>query len=636
MPDSDQVPADWIRRRPAGANAYELTALWLAVLPALLGPVLFGAVRLWSILPLCIAAWLSFLLLVLRPFIFGAEVPWSEPPGTLTGLVFLVYVVARIPGAVAPYEAMLRALMIGAGWAAYITVANLAGRGGRWTWVLGAILFAAAMNGAYAWTQHMQGSRAVLWIQRDISYGMRMGGTYVCPNHFANLLAMTAALAVAVLATPEVGWTLKVIAAYAALVIPWPLVLSQSRSGVACAVGAPVLTGGVIAARRGAKSLFVALLGLPVLAVVVGAVIWTQADDLRGRLERSSDDWRWRSEMWRGTIQMIRDAPVWGHGGGSFHLVDSRYVRLLPGRAAVHAHNDYLHVGAEYGLVGLALALITGLAMVSGWLRVALRSRHEKNARLAAGALGMIAAALAQSFVDFNLHIFGNSLVLVTALGAIASLSHATGDLRNRWPPPRIGRGVAVLGGLIALGAIALAVRAWGAHVGVEWFARRALERGDDAAAWRAAQRAAAWDPHAWSPLLVQADLALRMAQTEPDPAKRNQRLDEAAALCDEGLRRNPREPGFAHLRAQILSLQGDDMAALEAFRQLVAEYPNRPYFRVRLAAHFDRMNRLDEAVAELQEALKWMPEDEHARRYLRVLQLRVSAGGGRPATSAP
>lgn len=631
MAEITQLPADWMRRRPGAANAYELIALSLAVTPALLGPLLFGAVRLWSILPLCIVAFCSFLLLVIRPFVFRAAVPWSEPPGILAGLMFLAYVVARIPGAISPYEAMLRALMIGAGWASYVVVANLAGRSNRWKWIVGVVLVFAAMNGAYAWTQHLQGSRSVLWTERDISYGMRMGGTYVCPNHFANLLAMAVALAVGVLAAPDVGWTLKVIAAYAGVIIPWPLVLSQSRSGVACAIAAPLLTGGLIAARRGTKPLITALLGLLVLALLIVAVVWTRADDLRGRLERSPEDWQMRAEMWRGTIRMIQDAPMWGHGGGSFHLIDGRYVQLLPGRAAVHAHNDYLHVGAEYGLVGLALALISGGAMVGGLMRIALRSRHEKAARLTAGALGMLAAALAQSLVDFNLHIFGNSMTLLVAIGAVTSVSHATGELPNRFPPPWVGRVVAGIGAVFAATAIALSIRAFGAYVWVQYVAERALERGDEAAAMRAAERAQAWDPHAWAPLLIRADVTLRRAQTETDSIRRQTMLNEAATLCDEGLRRNPREPGFAHLRAQIVALQGDNAAALKAFQQLVADYPNRPYFHIRLAAQLERMGRLDEALAALNEALKWMPEDEHARRYFRALQLRKAASAARP-----
>ncbi|MCX7818183.1 MAG: O-antigen ligase family protein [Kiritimatiellae bacterium] len=625
------MPADWIRRRPAAAATYELIALTLAVLPALLGPVLFGAVRLWSILPLSISAWLAFLLLALRPLVFRAMVPWSEPPATLTGLLFLAYAVARIPNAVAPYEAMLRVVMIGAGWAAYVVVANLAGRSGRWKWVLGALLTFAALNAVYAWAQHAQGSRAVLWIERDSSYGMRMGGTYVCPNHFANLLAMTAALATGVLTAPEVGWTLKVIAAYAAVLVPWPLILSQSRSGVACAIGAPLLTGMLVSTRRGVKAALAALLALPVLAVVVGVVVWTRADDLRGRLERSPEDLQLRVEMWRGTLRMIRDAPALGHGGGSFHLVDSLYVNLHPGRAAVHAHNDYLHVAAEYGVVGLGLAVMAGVAMVVGLLRLVLRSRHERSARLAAGALGMLAAALAQSLVDFNLHIFGNSLTLLVAIGAVASVAHASGELRNRLPPPWIARAVSLVGGAVAVLALVVAVRALGAHFWVAVAAERALARGDLVAAGRAAERAEAWDPRAIAPLLTRAEVAIQMARTEPDAARRAKLLEQAATLCEEGLRRNPREPGFAHLQAQVLSLRGDDAAALKAFQRLVADYPNRPYFRVRLAAQLERMGRLQEAAEALREALRWMPEDEHARRYLRVLELRIAASAARP-----
>lgn len=626
MPPPDPRLPGLTRGRPVGAAIYEAIAMALAVLPAVAGPVLFGAVSLWAIAPLMACAWVAAALTALRPVIFRAVVPVSCPPGLLAGVAFLLYVTARIPFAVAPYEAMLRALMIGSGLAAYWTIANLAGRQGRWKWVLGLLLTAAALNGLYAWTQHAQGSRMVLGVERHPSYMMRMGGTYICPNHFANLLAMAVAIAPAILAAPEAGWTLRVVAIYALLLIPWPLVLSQSRSGFAVAVAGAMAVGWMMTLRRSLRAAAAGILGLTLAGVLAVTLVWWKAPDLRERLERSPSDFMARTAIWRGTIDMIRSAPWWGHGGGSFHLIDSLYVRIPPGQAAVHAHNDYLHVAAEYGLVGLGLSAIAGVALAGGFLRCLRKTRKEGHARLAAGALAVLLAATAQALVDFNLHIYGNSMVLLAMLGSVAAVLHAADELPNRLLPPRLARWIPLVVATVASGAATLSVRAGVASV---WTLHRgdpALKEGDLDRAAIFYERARRWDPWAWEPWVGLAHLELRRAQLANEPEVRALHARRALDLATEGRRHNPREVGFDHIRSQAFSLLGDQEAALDILRRIVAEHPNRPYFLARLGIQLDRMGRLPEAAEALRAALKHNPDDDSVRRYLQVVELRLKS----------
>jgi hypothetical protein len=50
---------------------------------------------------------------------------------------------------------------------------------------LAAILIVAALDAAYAMTPAPPGIPHDAGVERHPSYGMRMGGTYNCPNHFA-------------------------------------------------------------------------------------------------------------------------------------------------------------------------------------------------------------------------------------------------------------------------------------------------------------------------------------------------------------------------------------------------------------------------------------------------------------------
>jgi len=620
------------RRTPRGAAAYEWIALILAALPALVGPVLFGGVRLWSIAPLMLCSFAGFLLYALRPVVFRAEVPLSIPPGSLPALAFLVYVALTVPLAIAPYEGMLRLLMLGSALAAYWVIAGLAGRGGRWKWLVALVLIVAAMDGAYAVMQHLQGSRMMLGVERHPSYLMRMGGTYNCPNHFANLLAMAMAFGLAVVLAPESGWTLKVVGVYAVGMMAWPLALSQSRSGFAAAILGCGTTLLLTAWRRGARQAVFAFLAVPVIAAVAVGLVWARAPALWGRLARSSTDLQGRIMVWTGTLRMVEAAPVFGHGGGSFRLLDSRYVDLHPNVAAVHAHNDYLHVAAEYGIVGGVLGLIVAGAILVRLLRLLAGARKELNAVLAAGAVGVLVVAASQALVDFNLHIYGNSMALLLLLGCVAALFHASGDLPNRLPSRNAGRWIAWSGAALALLAIVATLRAGVAYAMSTFPGQTALDAGrlEESSAWY--RRALAWDSHAWEPVLGLCRIAAREAAAETDPARKAAKIAEARALCERGLARNPREPGFENTLSQLLEMQGDSQGALTLLTKLVADHPNRPVLQARLGVQLDRMGRVQEAVDSFREAVRMEPGNKTVRMYLRVAEMKLA----RSKTASP
>jgi len=617
---------------PTGARVYEALALFFAIVPVLFGPLLFGAVRTWSVAPLMACAWLGLALLALRPLVFRANVPISVPPGTVPTLILLVYLAVVAPYAICPYEARLRWLMIGSALASAWCVSNLAGRHGCWKLILGLLLVVAGLEAVYAWIRHLQGSRVVLaGVLRHEGYGMRMGGTYVCPNHFANLLAMALPLALALITAPEIGGLWKVLAAYALLAIPWPLVLSQSRTGFAVALGGLGFTALCLAGRRGWRKAWAVALAFPIVAIVACTVVWSYAPGLTGRLMRTSTDLQSRALIWKGTLRMIRDAPWIGHGGGSFRLIDSLYVPLWPNTAAVHAHNDYLHVAAEYGLIGLALALCVGLVVIVQFVRGAVQARKDAHAHAAIGVLGMLAVALMQSLMDFNLHIYANSMTLVVALSAVASVLHATGVFPTRvWP-----RGWVWVGGpliaLISIVCAAASARAGMASVWSDYRARAAMEQGRLDDAEQLYRRALAWEPAAWSPWLGLADVAARRAQLAPDPDTRRRYLEETLRRCEEGMRRNPREPGFALLRSQALSMLGRSDEAVEVLRQAVRDYPGRPYIVMRLAAELDRQGKLDEALELMRRAARDWYDNPTVRQYVRVLELRKQARSSTP-----
>jgi len=123
------------------------------------------------------------------------------------------------------------------------------------------------------------------------------------------------------------------------------------------------------------------------------------------------------------TVEMVGAYPLAGVGLGAYMYVYPMFEKASDPGLLSHAHNDYLEVLAESGVVGgaalIAGAIATLMLIGAGWAR-----RHDPLLRgIGLGCLVGIAAILIHSFGDFGLRIPANATYLVTlyalGLGAV-------------------------------------------------------------------------------------------------------------------------------------------------------------------------------------------------------------------------
>jgi len=88
-----------------------------------------------------------------------------------------------------------------------------------------------------------------------------------------------------------------------------------------------------------------------------------------------------RPEYWRRTVEMIKNKPIWGSGPGTFKILEKKY-HLNPFTGSSYAHNDYLQLLAELGLVGggLFISLMVSLLIGGYRLQRTARSYSWQNA----------------------------------------------------------------------------------------------------------------------------------------------------------------------------------------------------------------------------------------------------------------
>jgi O-antigen ligase len=129
-----------------------------------------------------------------------------------------------------------------------------------------------------------------------------------------------------------------------------------------------------------------------------------------------------RARLWAETVPLIRAYPVFGCGLGGYETAFMRFKSFEPLVTDDFAHNDYLQLLAELGLVGFAIGAALALSVVRTAVQKALGSADAGTRYFAVACAGALAAILVHSVADFNLYIPANAMLLAWIAGMTAGL----------------------------------------------------------------------------------------------------------------------------------------------------------------------------------------------------------------------
>ncbi len=299
----------------------------------------------------------------------------------------------------------------------------------------------------------------ILWIfvPRDWGQPMfptspRASGPFVDPDHFADYLAMVLPLAVvgALFALPIVSKRrqpdLKLVCAVASFVMVAGILLSLSRGAwIATALG--VCAGLALAfkyaherapeplRRLGVRALPLSLGGLLVLLVVTLYLVGPSGRSFVGeRFDTGVIQGQGLSErpaVWKDTLGMIRDFPVFGVGLGCWPEIFPHYQRP-PWYAffSRKVENDYLQLIAETGIAGLALFIWFAFAVVRKLKNAALRL-SVRQLPLYVGLLAGLAALAVHEVFDFSFQTPANAFLATILLGLALRIAVTRGGERD-------------------------------------------------------------------------------------------------------------------------------------------------------------------------------------------------------------
>jgi O-antigen ligase len=263
-------------------------------------------------------------------------------------------------------------------------------------------------------------------------------GPFVNRNHFAGFLEMAAGLIGARIVSQTLKRERLVLYVCYLIIVCSGLILSASRGGYLSLAAVILFLALVSLTMRGSKSDPVAsgrgmqlrLVAALILLVVMsfGAMFLTSSDELLqrfGRIEENmqmgelADERYSRRAVWQATIQMVKDHPLLGVGLGAYQYAYSRYDQGSGLYRTEQAHNDYLQILADTGVIG-GLVMLAFLALLFVRSFKAMQTRDLLQRSITLGALAGCFGIAVHSFVEFNLQVTANAQLFL-ALAALAT-----------------------------------------------------------------------------------------------------------------------------------------------------------------------------------------------------------------------
>ena len=368
-----------------------------------------------------LALWAARLWLMPRP-----KLLW--PPACWLVVAFALYAIARYLTADIEYVARVEMIQVVTYAFLFLAIVNNLHRQESAQVITLTLAFLAMAIAFYAVYQFVANSTRV-WVLHT-TYPHRGTGTFISPNNLAGFLEMILPLALAYTLTSRMKPLPRIFTGYAALAILAGIVVTASRGSWIATALALLILFAVLFFHHTHRLPALALLAL----IVIGGIYFLPRDAIfiarvKGlQSENGNIPNNGRFLIWHDALQLWHENPCWGIGPAHFNYRFGKYRPELIQKSPDRSHNDYLNTLTDYGIVGIALILITVIVVfacaiwtwryVRGSPNTLGQHRSNKLALVLGASIGLV-AILIHSFMDFNMHIPANALLAVTLMALL-------------------------------------------------------------------------------------------------------------------------------------------------------------------------------------------------------------------------
>jgi O-antigen ligase len=269
-----------------------------------------------------------------------------------------------------------------------------------------------------------------------LNQGANSFGPFINKNHFAGWMLMAIPVSLGCFCAlvsrglVNVGPTLRdriiwlssrqasqaMLVGFAVLVMGLSLVLTMSRSGISAFALALVMALWSAVRRLAGSSRRITVVYLVFLVFTI--VGWVGLDRIIERFNQGETvTFGGRIPVWQDTLGIVRDFWLTGTGLNTYGVATLFYQSGLPQLHFEEAHNDYLQLAAEGGLLLGVPALATIVMFAREARRRFAREPIGSGYWIRLGAVTGILAIALQSVVDFSLQIPGNAALFAVLCG---------------------------------------------------------------------------------------------------------------------------------------------------------------------------------------------------------------------------
>ena len=284
-------------------------------------------------------------------------------------------------------------------------------------------------------TQSFTSPTKVYWI-RELNQSTAFG-PFINRHHFAGYMELTISLPLGLLFAGAVDKDKRILYLFVAGIMGVALVMTSSRGGIISLVAEIVFLVIVTAIWRRQSDTrrlrsssrlkrIAARVGMAtglLVGLFLGVMLLGGEFSINRFIDsvNTDDPTTGRAHFWSVTLDIIRAHPYLGTGLGAFGVIYTRYDTRNGLYRLEQAHNDYLQVLSDGGVVGAFLALsFVVLLFYKGIVRA--RSKDDFRRGVALASLGGCFAVLVHSFFDFTLHTTSNALLFLV-LAALATMN---------------------------------------------------------------------------------------------------------------------------------------------------------------------------------------------------------------------
>lgn len=260
-------------------------------------------------------------------------------------------------------------------------------------------------------------------------------GSYVNHNHYAGLMELLLPLALVLALDPWLRREKRALLACATVTMAGSVFLSQSRGGMIAVIVEMVFLCVVWMLEFSPRKSAIVFVAFSIATALFLA--WVAPQQVGSRITDIHDPARLL--IHRDSIRMFLAHPFLGSGLGTFANAFPHYRVFYDGFFMDNAHDDYLEILLETGLVGSGVAIWFLVVLYREGVRNIRLARNSSTARISTAALAGCTGLLAHSFLDSNLHIPANAalfyvLCVIAANPVVGSVSGSSSGQGSKTP----------------------------------------------------------------------------------------------------------------------------------------------------------------------------------------------------------